>query len=64
MFNLFLLHNKKVIILDEPTSSLDTDLSLLVLQIIKEHVKKYNTLCVIVSHDKNLMNNIDSFFTF
>ncbi|MDA8668197.1 ATP-binding cassette domain-containing protein [Alphaproteobacteria bacterium] len=59
----FLLHNKKVIILDEPTSSLDTDLSLLVLKIIKEHVKKYNNLCVIVSHDENLMYNINSFFT-
>lgn len=60
----FLLHNKKVIILDEPTSSLDTDLSLLVLQNIEEHVKKHNNLCVIVTHDENLINNINSFFTF
>ena len=60
----FLLYNKKIIILDEPTSSLDTDLSLLVLQIIKKHVKENNNLCIIVSHDENLISNINSFFTF
>lgn len=59
-----LLQNKKIIILDEPTSGLDDELSILVLQIIKKHVIINKNLCIIVSHDSNIIKNIDSYFTF
>jgi ABC-type bacteriocin/lantibiotic exporter with double-glycine peptidase domain len=53
-----LIHdNKKIIILDEPTSSLDDDTSIIIMNIIKDIVKNQTT--IIITHDTRLSNIVD-----
>ena len=59
-----LLENKKLIILDEPTSGLDERMSLIVLNIFKDHIFKNNNLCIIVSHNRIILKNISRFLSF
>ena len=59
-----LLGNKKIIVLDEPTSDLDEEISLIVLNIIKKHIRKNNNLCIIISHEPIIIKKINSFFQF
>ena len=53
-----LIHdNKKIIILDEPTLSLDDDTSIIIMNIIKDIVKNQTT--IIITHDTRLSNIVD-----
>jgi ABC-type multidrug transport system fused ATPase/permease subunit len=49
--------NKKVIILDEPTSSLDDNTSNIIISILKDIIKNQTT--IIITHDRRLNNLVD-----
>lgn len=56
-----LLKNSKIIILDEPTNSLDMDTSMWLIDYIKKMVSVFNKTVIIITHDKRLLdigNNI------
>lgn len=59
-----LLQNKKLIILDEPTSGLDRRLSKIFMNLLSEHVHKYNNLCVVVSHDQIVIDFLNNYLKF
>ena len=54
LLRLLIQNNKKVIILDEPTASLDDNTSMIIFNIIKDIIKRQTT--IIITHDKNLIN--------
>ncbi|WP_418965718.1 ABC transporter ATP-binding protein [Cetobacterium sp.] len=56
--------NSEVLILDEPTSSLDIANAINILSIIKEIVKEKNIRCIIIIHDLNLAYNFCNTFLF
>jgi putative ABC transport system ATP-binding protein len=45
------VHNPKVIVCDEPTSSLDIDTGKQVMELLKSSVKKYGRTVIVVTHD-------------
>jgi ABC-type lipoprotein export system ATPase subunit len=49
--------NNKIIILDEPTSSLDSNTTNKIIKMIKDVTSKQTT--VIITHDKNIENIVD-----
>ncbi len=54
-----LLTNKKVLLLDEPTSSLDNDLENELMANIYNYAKEMKIKLVIVTHNKSLLNNYE-----
>ena len=50
--------NSKVVILDEPTASLDQDSSKLMIEMLKE-IKK-DKLIIVISHSEELLNQCDN----
>ena len=52
-----ILKNSKVIILDEPTSSLDDTSKLQVVKFIKKYTK--NKIVILITHDKSLLENVN-----
>ena len=46
-----LLADQKVILIDEPTRSLDKDSKIHILAYIKTIVKEYNKTCIMITHD-------------
>ena len=56
-----MLQESKVIILDEPTSSLDKETKKIVVEFIKE-VSKNKTL-ILITHDNSLLKNVDRIIT-
>ncbi|WP_435189533.1 ATP-binding cassette domain-containing protein [Pseudothioglobus sp. nBUS_23] len=58
-----LLSEKKIIIFDEPSSAINEDISLIMLDLLRDYVKEYNAIVVIISHDSVLKANIDSFIS-
>jgi ABC-type bacteriocin/lantibiotic exporter with double-glycine peptidase domain len=57
IINGFILKSK-IIILDEPTNSLDLDLKKEVIELIKQF-KKYKKSIIIITHDKEIMSILD-----
>lgn len=49
-----LIHNPKLVLADEPTSSLDDTNAKVVANLLKDVSKEYNTSLVIVTHDQRL----------
>ena len=47
-----LMHKPKIIILDEPTSSLDKDSEILITNVIEKFNKKFKSLFIIISHSE------------
>ena len=45
--------NPKILLLDEPFSSLDKNLKIILREEIKKIIKKNNTTCILVTHDTN-----------
>lgn len=59
-----LLNDKsKIIILDEPTSSLDHDIKYKIFELIK-YMNKQNKLILVISHDKDILNKCDKILFF
>ena len=56
--------NSEVLILDEPTSSLDIANAINILNIIKEIVKEKNMRCIVIIHDLNLAYKFCNNFLF
>jgi ABC-type multidrug transport system fused ATPase/permease subunit len=56
-----ILKNSKVIILDEPTSSLDNKSKLQVIKFIKKYSK--NKTIILITHDKSLLKYVDRIIT-
>jgi len=54
-----LITPSKIIILDEPTNALDSDLKKDIIQLIK-YYKKYKKCIIIISHDKDIFTIFDS----
>lgn len=52
---IYLSFKPKVLMLDEPTSAMDAELSNKLLGNIKEYCKKYGITLLVISHDKTLM---------
>jgi ABC-type multidrug transport system fused ATPase/permease subunit len=52
-----ILKNSKVIILDEPTSSLDEVSKLQIIKFIKKYTK--NKIVILITHDKSLLENVN-----
>lgn len=55
---LSVIHNPKVILADEPTSSLDDENCTIVMELLKKQAKKSNANLVVITHD----HRIKSFF--
>ena len=49
-----LILDHQILILDEPTNALDTDLKNEIIQLINEY-KKYKKCIIIISHDKDII---------
>lgn len=49
----------KVILYDEPTSALDDGNDMLIVEMIKEHQKKYNTIEIIITHEQHVINGFE-----
>ena len=47
------LHDPKVLLIDEPSRSLDADSKIKIMSLIKESVKKNGKTCIFVTHDIN-----------
>ena len=56
---LALIKDAILIILDEPTSSLDKDNTVKLMEYLQIIAKKYHKMIVIASHDKYMINNCD-----
>ena len=56
-----ILKNSKVIILDEPTSSLDNKSKLQVIKFIKKY--SINKTIILITHDKSLLKYVDRVIT-
>lgn len=56
---LALIKDAKLIILDEPTSSLDKDNTVKLMEYLQIIAKKYHKMIVVASHDKYVINNCD-----
>ncbi|WP_415348572.1 ATP-binding cassette domain-containing protein, partial [Clostridium perfringens] len=54
-----LLKKPRIIILDEPTSALNSKLDDLVSNLFKEYAKKFNSLVILISHKDNTLKNVD-----
>src|SRR5699024_9670041 len=54
-----LIKDAKLIILDEPTSSLDKDNTIKLMAYLQIIAKKYHKMIVIASHDRYVKNNCD-----
>ena len=55
-----LINQPKVILADEPTSSLDDENTKIVLDLLIDVAKKQNTALILVTHDSRLKNNISN----
>lgn len=55
-----LINQPKVILADEPTSSLDDENTKIVLDLLIDVAKKQNAALIIVTHDSRLKNNISN----
>jgi ABC-type lipoprotein export system ATPase subunit len=53
-----LVNPSKILILDEPTNALDSDLKLEILQIIRDF-RKYKKCIIIITHDKDVYGLFD-----
>lgn len=58
-----LLKSKEVIILDEPTKSLDDETKIKVMEFLKDINKKYKTTIIMTTHDKTLEKYADKVIT-
>ena len=54
-----LSYNPKIIIADEPTGNLDKETEDEILKIFKDLAKKENKCIIIVTHSKNVVDNVD-----
>lgn len=54
-----ILSNAKYLLLDEPTSNLDSNNSLLVIQLVKELTRKYNVCIILTTHDNSILKECD-----
>lgn len=50
----------KVFLYDEPTSALDNDNDMIVVEMIKEHQKKYGTIEIIITHEEHVIEGLDA----
>lgn len=56
-----LMNRPKVILADEPTSSLDDENAEIVTRLLQEQARKINAALVIVTHDQRVKNQISNF---
>ncbi len=54
--------NPDIILVDEPTASLDTENAMSVMEILKNESKRRNKMCMIVTHDERLTAYCDKVF--
>lgn len=59
---LALLKKPEILILDEPTASLDKDNKTLVIKLLKEYAIKYQAIVIVTTHDQELYKNADDLF--
>lgn len=59
---LSLLRGTPIILLDEPTSALNKELSILTMKIIKEHVERHNNTVLLVTHDEEVASLADKVY--
>lgn len=57
-----IIHKPTVIFADEPTGNLDCENSEKVINLLITLVKKYKTTLLLVTHDKELLNNADAIY--
>jgi ABC-type multidrug transport system fused ATPase/permease subunit len=53
-----ILQQKKVVIFDEPTSSMDDDTLNLILDILDEYILKYRAIVILISHNQIIKNRV------
>lgn len=54
-----LVHNPEIIVCDEPTSFLDHATGNMIMELLKELVKKKNLTCIVVTHDPRIEKYAD-----
>ena len=57
-FIYIILQQKKVVIFDEPTSSMDDDTLNLIIDILDEYILKYRAIVIVISHNKIIKNRV------
>lgn len=50
----------KVVLYDEPSSALDMANDMLIVEMIKEHQRKYNTIEIIITHEDHVLEGLDA----
>lgn len=61
---LFLQHNRRLLVLDEPWSAMDPENKNRFRQMLKQHVKKVNVPCIVVSHDMDEASHLSPQYQF
>ena len=54
------IHRPKIILADEPTSSLDDKNCDLVIELLKSQAKKSDANLIIITHDQRIKNSFDN----
>ncbi len=58
--NAFMNKWSKVILYDEPTSALDMVNDMLIVDMIREHQKKYNTIEIVITHEDHVVEGLNA----
>lgn len=54
-----LAQKPRIVVLDEPTASLNFEFDLMILKLLKEYAIKYNALVIVISHKKDFLDKLD-----
>jgi putative ABC transport system ATP-binding protein len=53
------MNEPKLVLFDEPTSSLDTELGMQVMELIRDEMKSRGTAAIVVTHDERITDYCD-----
>lgn len=54
-----LAQKPRIVVLDEPTASLNFEFDLMILKLLREYAIKYNALVIVISHKKDFLDKLD-----
>ena len=57
-----LMNNPDIILVDEPTASLDGERSREIVSMIKDEIKKYNKTALMITHGERILDLVDTIY--